>query len=521
MPIYDQNGNRISDGVPSRETIKKEHDELRKSGDAGIPGHRDSSRYGGFGGNFHVLHPTEIGRISFQLLRHVYASSSAVRPAVDGITRQVAHLPWDIFHKDMKYHPPSQSADIREFFEFPNSDNEDLSTVLAKYISDMLIIGKGAIEKVRNINGKIVELVARDAATIRPKIDKFGNTIAYEEIRRASNVVIAVHDKKNFIYRQFTPNSYTLGTIPIIETIINEVALLMLSVKSIGWAFTRGEIPPGMLHLGDIGDEALRRAQASFEAASGLQGESKIRVVDNVDQVQWVQFTRPFREMQVAELMPIIERIVARNFGLSSVESSLSDVAARSADVSIKQSNSRLIVPMSTIIAFDMNTVVREFDPTQKFKFVSGPNEQFKEKTGGLIALWRSGIFTTNEVRSDLGRSPVKGGDQRTVLLGNEVVPIDESGKPIKVPAPQPPPGEARPNPFNPPGRQASDTVPPDTKPSGTQSPKRDEQQTKSVMPDIEKITQLDEDLNELFGDDVVDNIFDLPEDEQEDLEWK
>jgi len=488
MPTYDLNGNRISDGVPSKTTIKKGIDDFEKS--AGNLATRDPSRFSEFG--FHLVHPSQIGRINFHLLRHLYANSSAVRPAVDGITRQVAHIPWEIFHKDQQYHPPGETASIREFFEFPNSDNEDLTTVLSKYLHDMLVIGKGAIEKVRNINGKIVELVARDASVIRPQIDRWGNTVGYEELRRHSNTVIRLHDKKDFIYRAFTPNSYHLGTIPIIETIVNEVALLMLSVKAIGWAFTRGEVPPGVLHLGDIGKEALERAQASFEASAGLQGENKIRVVDNVDSVNWVQFTKPFREMQVAELMPIIERIVARNFGLSSVESSLSDVAARSADVSIRQSNSRLIIPLSKLIAFDMNTVVREFDSLQQFKFIGGPQEQFKEKTGGLIALWRSGVYSKNEVRMELGKTPVKGGDQRTVLLGNEVVPIDDEGNPIKTPAAQPPG-------FTPP-------QPPNNPPT---------QEQKSIEKEIDEIT------NPLsFQDDVIADIFNLTEDEKEEIEW-
>ncbi len=493
MPIYDPNGNRISDGVPNKKTIKKGIDDFEKS--TGNLATHNPSRFGEF--NFHLVHPSQVGRINFHLLRHLYANSSAVRPAVDGITRQVSHLSWDIFHKDMKFHPPQESTRIREFFESPNSDNEDLTTVISKYIHDMLVIGKGAIEKVRNINGKIVELVARDASIIRPQIDKWGNTVGYEELRRHSNTVIRVHDKKDFIYRTFTPNSYHLGTIPIIETIVNEVALLMLSVKAIGWAFTRGEVPPGVLHLGDIGKEALERAQASFEASAGLQGENKIRVIDNVDEVKWVQFTKPFREMQVAELMPIIERIVARNFGLSSVESSLSDVAARSADVSIKQSNSRLIIPLSKLIMFDMNTVVREFDPTQQFKFISGPQEEFKAKTAGLIALWRSGIFTTNEVRIDLGRPPTKGGDQRTVLLGNEVVPIDEEGKPIKTPTPP------RPD-FTPPTSQ---------------------EQQSNIEKEINEITDIGKEINEItdllpFGDETVNDNFDLTEDEKEDIQW-
>ena len=505
MPTYDQKGNRISDGSPQKETIKKEFEVLEK---------RDSSRYGEWSNTgFHAVHPADLGRLNFHLLRHIYSVSSAVRPAVDGITRQVASVDWAIMHKDMRYHPPRQSEDIRDFFEFPNTDNEDLSTVLSKYVNDLLVIGKGAIEKVRNINGKIVELVARDAATIRPRVDRFGNIIGYDEIRRHTSTVIGQHKKQDIIFRHFTPNSYTLGTIPIIETIINEVALLMLSVKAIGWAFTRGEIPPGMLHLGEIGTEALNRAQASFEAARGLAGENKMRVVDNVDEVNWVQFTRPFREMQVAELMPIIERIVARNFGLSSVESSLSDVAARSADISVKQSHSRLIIPISKFIAFDMNTVVREFDPTQKFKFVKGPDEQFENKAKGLVVLWRAAQITTNELRGDLGKTPVKGGDQRTVLLGNQVVPIGDDGIPI-MPTPATPPGN------EPPPANGGD---PDKRQNPVGRPEGQENKANSSVGTIKEAGLLsDEEIQEdLLGldPDTFEDVFDMPEDER-DTEW-
>ncbi len=507
MPVYDQMGNRVSDGSPKKETIEKEFDTLKKI---------NTSRYAEWKNTgFHAVHPAELGRLNFHLLRHIYQTSSAVRPAVDGITRQVANTEWNVIHKDLQYHPPSQSQMIHEFFENPNTDNEDLSVVLSKYVNDLLIIGKGAIEKVRNINGKIVELVTMDASTIRPRMDKFGNIISYDLLKRHTNTVVGSFKKDDVIFRHFTPNSYTLGTIPIIETIVNEVALLMLSVKAIGWAFTKDEIPPGMLHLGEIGVEALARAQASFEAARGLSGNNKMRVVDNVDKVEWVEFTRPFREMQVAELMPIIERIVARNFGLSSVESSLSDVAARSADISVKTSHSRLIIPMSRMIAFDMNSVVKEFDIKQKFKWVRGPDEQFENKSKGLVVLWRAGQITTNELRSDIGKPSVKGGDQRTVLLGNQVIPIDDEGNPV-MPTPITPPSN-EPPPAN--GGDPDKRQNPVGRPEGQEN-KENKANTdvKSVEANLLTDKEIEDDLLGLDPD-MFEDVFDMPEDKK-DTEW-
>jgi hypothetical protein len=393
-------------------------------------GSRDTSEYGE---NSWAVHPASTGRMSYKQLRYIYEISSAVRPAVDSIAREVSTLPWKVINKDFKYHPPSQVADIVEFLINPNLDNDDLSCVISKFVNDLLIVGRGCIEKVRNGFGELLELVARDSTLFAPKLNDQGFIIGYIEYKRDTFEELRVHPKENIVFKYFTPTTYTFGSVPIIETVINEIALLMLNVKAIAWAFTRDEIPPGVLHLGAIGEAALDRAKASFEATKGYQGQGRIRVIDNVDEVDWVQFTRPFREMQVAELMPMIERIVARNFGLSPVESSLSDVARGVAEASFKSSQSKLIFPMMTVIANFLNTeILPEFNEDALFIWSRVPQENLNDRAGSLGLLVDRGIITDNECRVQLGFDTVPGGDARSVKLGNERVPLDpKTGLPI------------------------------------------------------------------------------------------
>ena len=415
--ILDQFGGTVEAGISDSRSISKSVT-------------RDMSQYAEW--NF-ISSPSNCGSMSYKMLRTIYLLSSAVRPAVDSIAREISTLPYKIVNKDLKYHPPEEAASIMEFFDDPNMDDEDTPTVTSKFVTDLLVIGKGVIEKVRNPQGKILEMVARDASLFRPKLNDSGIIVGYEELDRNTFQVKTVHRKENIIYKYFTPQSHTFGASPIIETIVNEVSLLMLSVKSIAWAFTKDEIPPGVLHLGEIGAEALERAKASFEATKGIQGQSKLRVVDNVDQVKWVPFQHPFREMQVAELMPMIERIVARNFGLSPVESSLSDVARGVADASFKSSQSKLIFPLMTIVGNAYNRgIVREFNKKYNLIWSRIPQEDFGARATGLVSLVNAGLISDNEARLPLGYDPVKGGDGRSVKLGNERVPLDSStGKPI------------------------------------------------------------------------------------------
>jgi HK97 family phage portal protein len=424
-----------------------------------------TNRSGNYDEWSYIVHPASMGSLSYKLLRHIYQISSAVRPAVDSIAREISTLPWKVIHRDYQYHTPAETAKITDFLAHPNYDREGFSTVIHKYIVDMLVCGKGVIEKVRNPIGELKEIIARDSSLFAPKVNDYGFIINYIEYKRDTLTEIAKHRKENLIYKTFTPTSYSFGTCPIIETIINEVALLMLSVKAIAWAFTKDEIPPGVLHLGEIGEVALERAKASFEATKGILGQHSLRVVDNVDKVSWVPFTRPFREMQVAELMPMIERIVARNFGLSPVESSLTDVARGVAESSFASSQSKLTQPMMTTTAEMLNLeIVEELNDKAKFIYVRIPQESLDSRSKSYADLTDRGLITANEARLNLGFDPVKGGDLRTVRLGNEVAPFDEeTGLPIY----------RKPEPVNAaPGQAGKESKP---KPAGASAPKKKE----------------------------------------------
>ncbi len=416
--IFDEFGQEVSHETPDLHEVRKSYLDNKTNG---------------FNEFSWSVHPSSLGRLSFRLLRYLYETSSAIRPAVDSISREVSTLPWKVINKDYKYHSPKEMAQISYFLNHPNLDGEKFQSVIAKYLQDQLVIGKGVIEKVRNPLGELKELIARDSTLYTPVVNPYGFIVNYAEYTRDTMTIARTHPKKNLIFEYFTPTTYTFGATPIIETIINEVALLMLSIKSIAWAFTRDEIPPGILHLGEIGEVALNRAKSSFEAAKGISNNNKLRVVDNVDTVNWVQFTRPFREMQVAELMPMIERIVFRNFGLSPVESSQVDITRNVAETSFKSSQSKLIYPMMDMMAQVINNeIVEEFDPKALFVYSRTPQETFNENVKSLSDLVDRGILSTNEARLKLGYDPVPAGDIRSYRLGNEVAPIDEkTGEPM------------------------------------------------------------------------------------------
>jgi hypothetical protein len=428
--LYNAKGDLIAKTV-SRDDIAKGYigmsDELKKS---------SRHSHGGFDSFPTVFpHPSVHGRLGFPILRHLYETSPVVRPAVDGITREIAGLPWMVTYEDGRWHPDKEDVSMSRFLKKVNYEGESIDTVLSKFLNDILVIGRGIIEKARNPLGQIVELLSRDASLFQvvPTKDLTG-ILAFKERKRNTFEPLHTHSKSDIIYRQYAPITYSHMSVPIIETIVNEISLLLLGTKNIAWSFVNDEIPPGILHLGEIGEEALKRAQLSFEATKGIgQASSGMRVIDNVDSVNWVSFQRPFREMQVAELLPMFERIVARNFGLAAVEAGLTSQGGRgSQDVALRASQSKMIIPMTVINTEVINEeVIHEINPDLLFEYTSRPGENTKEKSDQLMSQQSNAIITRNEFRKSLGRKPVKGGDLFTVKLGNEVVPLDEeTGEP-------------------------------------------------------------------------------------------
>jgi len=86
-------------------------------------------------------------------------------------------------------------------------------------------------------------------------------------------------------------------------------------MAEIGQTFTRDEIPQGILALDKIGDMAYARLKTDLTSEVG-NIKRRMKILRNAKGAEWIDFKRPFREMQLAELNKGIKNIVRENFGL-------------------------------------------------------------------------------------------------------------------------------------------------------------------------------------------------------------
>lgn len=370
------------------------------------------------------------------ILREIYSKSSAIKPAVDQISRQVAFSTWKI--KSQQFMP--SNYDITEagiaatrFLRNPNRTDESFSQFIYKLIKDILILDTGVIEKVRDEDGKLIELYVRDAATFSVKTDKTGSYITSFEQKRpilekngqfTGKYHLKEFSPKDIIWIVFTPRSDSQYGYPTIETIVNEVAALLFTTKSVSKYFTHDEIPPGILILGDVAEAAFNRAKEWFTARKGEEGKRQIPIFSGVKDANWLPLQRPFREMQLAELSERLERIVFRNFGLSSLEMGMEQDINRSTSYSLERmSNSRLITPIREMLSFFITqNILSEIDPYIEFEYSHVAKGDLPTIASALVPLTGGPLLTINEGRELIGKEPIPGMDVMTQHSGAQTV---------------------------------------------------------------------------------------------------
>jgi hypothetical protein len=322
---------------------------------------------------------------------------------------------------------------IEDFIKRPNISKETWPTLIQKFLTDLLVIDQAVIEKVRSLNGTIQEVYARDATQFKPVLDYTRSYITYfkQEVTDNKGKVIAKvsHDVDDIIWTVQFPRTYSSYGTPIIETIVNEVSTLMFSSQSIARGFVDDEIPNGVLWLDQIGKKAYQRAKAQFEANRGEKGKRQLKVIDNVGQAGWIPFTRPFREMQLAELTVIIADIVNKNFGVSAMDLGNAKGLTRStSDAQSKSSRSKLFRPLVNLLTLKLNQeLVKEITPDAELSFVLEPVVD----ASTAKELSDAGIITKNEARAVLNFDKVEGGDALAVRVGNQYIVLDATGQPV------------------------------------------------------------------------------------------
>jgi len=275
-------------------------------------------------------------KVTFHQLRLVARHDAIVRISVNVIKKSVSQAEWSIVPKKDKPVNKAQVDRATDLFETVNTGGENLRQILDMVLEDLLVLDAGVIEKVYNAEGDIVELNAVDGATIRPKMDKFGNVDpehAYVQV--IADKVVAEFKKDELIYMVQSPQSdislYGYGMSPI-ESILLQVQAALNADLYNAEMFSKDNIPPGMLDLGDMSQTEAQQFIALWNATV-INNTQKLKFLwggGEKNTKKYIPFNQNNKDMQFVEYTDWLSRIKLATYGLTGLDANITQDVNRS-----------------------------------------------------------------------------------------------------------------------------------------------------------------------------------------------
>lgn len=374
-----------------------------------------------------VLFRTGSYALTTATLRDIYKKNSSIRWCVDTIATEVSSLPTAVVpnYSDATIKPRTlrHIVETSHFFADPNANEESFLDLIKKVLVDILVLDRGVIEKVFALGGNLLELWARDGATFHPVVDQHGVLQGYVQKSAAEQEKVPF-ERNEIVFLRHGPTTTSVYGTPIIESIVNEVGAIMFATDWIADSFSEDEIPPGILAMGEIGQEAYERAKADFQENKGVKAKGTMNVIDNVKDVKWIDLKHSNAEMQLTMLVERLDRIIYRNFGIE-YEIGQGDVTGLK--LTEKLQKIKMMKPLARMIAWKINNeVMPEFgydDVVFRFVVRDSVNEMQRAQASKNYIL--TGMRSVNEERAKDGYPPTNGGDRKFILVGKRIIFVD------------------------------------------------------------------------------------------------
>lgn len=372
----------------------------------------------------------------------IYQRTPDVRSCIDGIVRRVATNDWAVQSvldpADELYEAAAEEADsIWTWLSAPTVDDDLFQEVMTATLTDLLKWDAGACELVANDRdpNMVEELVSVRGADVHPSRDSKGRLQGYvqDPTANAGGATKITLNPAQILYLRLFPNNESPEGLPLLESLIFEVAAILRAAEYMSQSLNYNELPPGLLVVAGLAREAQSRFSGDFEAKRGQ--EFKLRPLfserEGVVDAKWVEFSRAPRELQIDILAKEIRRVIWRVFGVMPVEQGDTGETPRAtAQVQLDVGSSHLLTPIMDLVEAKLNRVViprRVSDPNLvgaiEFRWTRtrdlSPGEQ-RDRATALKTLCEAALMTPNEGRHIIGLPPRDEGD--ALLLGDRLL---------------------------------------------------------------------------------------------------
>lgn len=310
-------------------------------------------------------------RLSFETLRTIAERSSSVRPPIDFLVNTLSTTPFQISAMEGMRVPKRDIKRAEELFQQPTPmfSTETFRSLLSAVLRDLLVMDHAIILKHLSGN-KLDGFEGMDAALFHPTTRKDGRLKDWVQ-ESADGVTYGTFKASEIAHLRRYSRTDSLYGMPVIETIIHEVQALLNASRSFSASLDKNEIPPGILFLLGVHDRQIDRMRSQVKQDAGVLNDYRLRFLTGADDAKWIPFDRSNREMEVAQLVEQVERIVFRNFGVDRIAmGSAADVNRSTAEEMVATRNRSLIKPILDLLADKLTfEILRQINPGLYIEF--------------------------------------------------------------------------------------------------------------------------------------------------------
>ena len=425
-------------------------------------------------GDGNVVKPSLV-RLRDEDAWRLYESSDWIMSVVNRIVRDCVKVKPLVAPKDPTKKITGRMKDriknINDFLDNPNNGKESFAEIREKYIRDMHVYGRGAIEKVNLPSGKLQEIYAQDPKYLEICSDIHGN-IPEERAYRLKSPNVGNNklgrridpesevwfNKDELIHLVHNPISKSLYGVKILDGIANIVASDILRAAYNTNFFINGAEASGILSLEEMSEDKLKKFRAYYQQNFKGVKNAHRTMATNVP-IKYVRMALSNRDLQFSEYGKELMYKIFAAYSTPAFILGLPDESGKDPKVQIELYKDGALRPVLSKESYYLTREIVQdgfgYDDIC-IGFASLDLIDRASQSNLDVAEAQSGITTINEIRRSRGLPDVRWGDTPISTMpgggqvdpnsGKLIPPSQQAGAGGKLPATSKP----KPRPANP-----------------------------------------------------------------------
>jgi phage portal protein BeeE len=373
------------------------------------------------------------GLITAERMREVVVKTPTAAACMLATMDYCIDVPIGLRNRDAsKPVPASQRRFIEDLMRQPNTE-ENAHEFKEKLYRDLITLGACAIEIERNSSGGVANLWPLDGARIRIDYDEHGQTIGYDMLN-IHGMPIAGEDgihawlPNDIIYIQRGSRTESRYPHSRIVPLFAAAVLESLIMTYIGDMFTMGNVPYGVMDLGDVSDLELEAAVSIWNNQAKKQGRHRIMLTGSKGGLHFIPFNGQLKDLDAKNLLMQVRSQIMAIMGVTVNELGEAEDVNKSNGFNLSYSfKKRAVEPV--LDPFCDKLTDRLLWQELGYKEVELYAEEIDSRDellqGQIDDLYmKGGVWSVNHVRNRKGLPNIPGGDEPFLMLGTNVLPL-------------------------------------------------------------------------------------------------